>query len=61
MSASCTHVSGLLRALVSITQVLFGSASTLPDEDEEDQPLSITSYACQWKIPQKRKESNATM
>ena len=61
MSASCTHVSGLLHALVSITQVPFGCTSTLPDEDEEDQPLPVTSYACQWKIPQKRKESNMKM
>ena len=61
MSASCTHVSGLLHALVSITQVPFRSTPTLPDKDEDDQPLPITSYACQWKIPQKRKESNVKM
>ena len=30
----------------------------LSDTDEEDPPLPITSYACQWKAPWKRKESD---
>ena len=57
-SPSCTHVSGLLHVLASITQVPF-EAAVLSDTDEEDPPLPITSYACQWKAPRKRKESDA--
>ena len=51
-------MSGLLHALASITQVPF-EAVVLSDTDEEDPPLPITSYACQWKAPQKRKEIDA--
>ena len=56
MSASCTHVSALLHALVAATFVEFtikptSSAST----SEEDLP--VTSYPCQWKAPKKRKQS----
>ena len=56
---SCTHVSGLLHALVSITQVPFEATTGLSGTDDEDPPLPITSYACQWKAPHKRKESDA--
>lgn len=55
-SASCTHVSGLLHALVSLAPSEF----QLPGFEEnisDDEVLPITSYACQWKIPRKRKES----
>ena len=51
-------MSGLLHTLASITQVPF-EAAVLSDTDEEDPPLPITSYACQWKAPRKRKESDA--
>ena len=50
-------MSGLLHVLASITQVPF-EVAVLSDTDEEDPPLPITSYACQWKAPQKRKESD---
>ena len=30
-------------------------------DDEEETPLPITSYPCQWKIPRKRKESTLLM
>ena len=58
-SASCTHVSGLLHALVALCP-----AQLSPPKDgnaEEDEPLPITSFACQWKQPRKRKESTLPM
>ena len=54
-SASCTHVSGLLHALVTMSPKQISLATT-PSTPEE--PLPITSYACQWKQPRKRKESS---
>ena len=60
MSASCTHVSVVLHALVAMTaknfQVSPVSSATLP-ADEEDEVMPVTSYLCQWKVPSKRKES----
>ena len=32
--------------------------STSELSGDEDQPLPITSFACQWKQPKKRKETN---
>ena len=56
-SATCTHVSALLHALVAMTPVQFSvpssEATTLAEET-----LPVTSYPCQWKPPCKRKESN---
>jgi len=61
-SASCTHVSGLLHALAAITPANVTSTST-PDEtigsddnDDEPESLPVTSFACKWKPPRKRKE-----
>ena len=54
-SASCTHVSGLLHALVAMCPKQI-SLTTDPSAPEE--PLPVTSYACQWKQPKKRKESS---
>ena len=59
-SASCTHVSALLHALVSMTTPQFQlrpteSPGTLLSDEEESQP--VTSLPCQWKPPRKRKES----
>ena len=54
--ASCTHVSALLQALVAMTPTRFLLQSTETEEYEE--ALPVTSYACQWKAPRKRKESN---
>lgn len=58
-SASCTHVSALLHAQVAITQDTF-QVENLQIE-ENDQPLPITSYACKWIVPHKRKESKSKM
>ena len=61
-SATCTHVSGLLHALVALSP----SESVPPavpdrrDDDSEDE-LPVTSYRCQWVQSRKRKESNAKM
>ena len=51
MSSSCTHVSALLHALVALTQTEFQLHPDLCDSsnDDENKPLPVTSYACQWK------------
>ena len=54
MSASCTHVSALLHALVALCPSTY-SAGSIPD-GSEDEALPVTSYACQWKVPSKRKD-----
>lgn len=54
-SASCTHVSGLLHALVAMCPK---QISLTTDLNTPEEPLPITSYACQWKQPRKRKESS---
>ena len=53
-SASCTHVSRLLHALVAMCpkQISLATDFSTPE------PLPITSYVCQWKQPRKRKESS---
>lgn len=51
----------LLHALVAITQEPFSQSQQDIEFEEEDPPLPITSYACQWVEPQKRKESIAKM
>ena len=55
-SASCTHVSGLLHALVAMcpSKLEFISAATTSED-----PLPVTSYPCQWKQPRKRKDNSA--
>ena len=55
MSASCTHVSALLHALVAATFVDFTIKPTSSVSVPEDLP--VTSYPCQWKAPRKRKEN----
>ena len=64
MSASSTHVSGVLHALVAMTmknfQVRRASSSTSP-ADEEDEVMPVMSHLCQWKVPSKSKESNLLM
>ena len=57
-SASCTHVSALLHALVAVTPTQFPDHSSGVDDPEATEVLPVTSYACQWKPPRKRKESN---
>lgn len=57
--ASCTHVSGLLHALEAMTKrLLWSKASTSTEERGDDEVLPVTSYACQWNVPKKRKESS---
>ena len=61
-SASCTHVSGLLHALAAITPAITSTSTpdeTIGSDDNDDEPesLPVTSFACKWKPPRKRKES----
>ncbi len=65
-SASCTHISALLHALVSMTASQFQlqptespEALSLARGDDDDVP--VTSRPCQWKAPRKRKESSMPM
>ena len=58
-SATCTHVSGLLHALVLLAPAQFQATPSTTDDIEL--PLPITSYSCKWKVPKKRKESNMKM
>ena len=55
-SATCTHVSGLLHALVSLAPEQFQATPSTTDDVES--PLPITSYTCKWKSL--RKEKRAT-
>ena len=62
-SASCTHVSAVLHALVAMTSTgqihpPDNSGTILPDDEEE---TSVTSNLCQWKISKERKESDLPM
>ena len=54
-AASCTHTSGLLHA----TSHAPFDPMQVSHIDDEDAPLPITSFACQWKAPSKRKEADA--
>lgn len=54
-SASCTHVSALLHALASLCLTPFPTQDN--DTVDEEEVVPITSLACQWKPPRKRKES----
>ena len=58
-SSSCTHISGLLHALVAVSRVPFQASVALSETNTEAAPLPVTSYTCQWKAPRKRKESSA--
>ena len=67
-SATCTHVSAVLHALVAMTtsgsqlrlQPTCTTASTVQSDDEEE-VMPVTSYLCQWKVPKKRKDSSLPM
>lgn len=53
-SASCTHISALLHALVVLRpgpNISTPTASRDSGEDDEDNQLPVTSYLCQWKPP----------
>ena len=62
-SASCTHVSAVLHALVALTTNNRQVQPSLPSVStgDEDEMMPVTSYLCQWKVPKKRKESNLAM
>ena len=62
-SASCTHVSAVLHALVAMTskQLHTLSLPSIPALGDEETGLPVTSTLCQWKIPKKRKESTLEM
>ena len=57
-SASCTHVSAILHALVGMTanNLNIGVSDRTNGNDKP-----VTSYLCQWKVPKKRKESTIPM
>ena len=55
-SATCTHISALLHALVAMTPTQLTPIVSGENVTEEDLP--VTSYPCRWKPPCKRKESN---
>ena len=50
-SASCTHISALLHALVTMT-----SMNVSGHQDEKDTELPVTSYLCKWNVPRGRKD-----
>ena len=61
-SATCTHVSGLLHALVALSpseSLPPGAAKGMEVDSGDDLP--VTSYQCQWVQPRKRKESCTKM
>ena len=62
LSASCVHVSAVLHYLVGLKGHHFMTPSQQETSDSENednqQPLPVTSFQCQWKQPRKRKESN---
>ena len=57
-SASCTHVSGLLHALVAMCP---SQAGQVDDSSDTEDPLPVTSFACKWKQPRKRKDCTMKM
>ena len=65
LSASCTHISGLLHALAALAPTQLtppSSAAGFSKATEENEDiLPVTSYPCKWKAPKKRKQSNLKM
>ena len=55
-SASCTHISALLHALVALTPQEIGQHAI--DDNATDEALPVTSFICKWNAPRKRKDSN---
>ena len=57
-SASCTHISGLLHALVALCPTEIDSTAKLGEDNSSSvQPVPITSLECQWSKPRCRKDS----
>ena len=50
-------MSGLLHALEAMTKSVLWSRPSIEERDEEE-VMPVTSYACQWNVPKKRKESS---
>ena len=61
LSASCTHISALLHALVAMTPTEFLQQPSADPLGDDNECLPCTSYPCQWKQPKKQKESNLQM
>jgi len=61
LSASCVHVSAVLHYVVGLKghQFMSPSQHETSDASDDQQPLPVTSFLCQWKQPKKRKESNS--
>ena len=57
-SASCTHVSALLQALVGMTPVAFQLQPSGTPSLQTEEALPVTSFAFQWKPPRMRKQSS---
>ena len=60
-SASCTHISALLHALMSLNPTSPASTSANQPQSDEETALPVTSFLCQWNAPIKRKESNLSI
>ena len=61
-SASCTHISGLLHALVAMSPPEIDTApSAAFDNESSADDLPVTSFTCKWNVPRKRKESSAEL
>ena len=60
-SASCTHISALLHALVSLTPTSFEPPVANQPTSGEETALPVTLFLCQWNAPKKRKESNLSI
>ena len=56
-SACCTQISAILHALVALHPMEFPTQQISNDSDDEEESVPVTSLACQWKCPKKRKES----
>lgn len=54
-TASCTHVSGLMHALVVMSPPEVGTTQGGCED------LPVTSFTCQCNVPQKQKESSANL
>ena len=55
----CSQVSDTLFPHFSANLTVITFEATVLSDPDEDPPLPITSYACQWKAPRKRKKSDA--
>ena len=60
-SASCTHISALLHALVLLTAPQFSLHPADSGQCIEEEAVPVTSLPCLWKPPKKRKESTMQM